>query len=128
MKTNAKLTLLGSLEERWKAYRSQYRMCRSEFSDATVHDLRVSTRRLLAVLDLVRAIDPHPRVQKIRRALKNQMDDFDELRDAQVMLVEISDNIENLPQLAHFRKYLKKREASLLRTAYKDIKETKISE
>lgn len=128
MKINAKSILLSSLDERWKGYRSQYRMCRSEFSDATVHDLRVSTRRLLAVLDLVRAIDPHPRVQKIRRALKNQMDDFDELRDVQVMMVEISENIENLPQLASFRKYLKKREAALLRVAYKQIKETKISE
>jgi CHAD domain-containing protein len=128
MKISAKSILLNSLDERWKAYRSQYRMCRSEFSDATVHDLRVSTRRLLAVLDLVRAIDPHPRVQKIRRALKNQMDDFDELRDVQVMMVEISENIKTLPQLSSFRKYLKKREAALLRVAYKRIKETKISE
>jgi CHAD domain-containing protein len=128
MKTIAKTTLLESLEERWKAYRAQYRTCRSEFSDASVHDLRVSTRRLLAALDLVRAIDPHPRVQKVRRALKNQMDDFDELRDVQVMLVEVAEDIDGLPQLSHFRKYLKKREASLLRTAYKDIKDTKISE
>jgi CHAD domain-containing protein len=128
MKTSAKSILLKSLDERWKSYRSQYGTCRSEFSEASVHDLRVSTRRLLAVLDLVRAIDPHPRLQKIRHTLKNNMDDFDDLRDLQVMLVEISEDIENLPQLSYFRKHLKKREAALMRVAYKQIKEIKISE
>jgi CHAD domain-containing protein len=121
-------TLTASLDQRWNGYRIQLKTCRQEFSEEAVHDLRVAARRLMAVLDIVRAIDPHPRVQKLRRFLKDQLDDLDDLRDVQVMLVEVSEMLERLPQLRSFQKYLEKRENRLLRSAHKRVQASNPSE
>lgn len=114
--------LLASLEERWKGYRAQLKLCRHEFSEEAVHDLRVAARRLLAVLDIVRALDPRPNVQKARKDLKNRLDSFDDLRDVQVMLVDAIESLETLPQLKPFITQLRKREKILLRVARKQTK------
>jgi CHAD domain-containing protein len=121
-------TLLVSMEERWKNYRVQLKTCRREFSEEAVHDLRIAARRLLAVLDVVRALDPHPRVQKARKALKNQLDSLDDLRDFQVMLVDVVENLEALPQLQPFVELLHKREKVFLRSARKQTKTSHPSE
>lgn len=120
--------LSNSFDERWKKYRAQWKVCKREFSEEAVHDLRVATRRLLAVLDLLRALDPHPRIQKTRRALKNQLDELDDLRDVQVMLVDASEAVANFPELKPFEKWLLDREKRLLRKARKQIAESKSSD
>jgi CHAD domain-containing protein len=121
-------TLPVSLDRRWNDYRTRFKTCRRDFSNEAVHDLRVAARRLMAVLDIVRILDPHPRVQKTRRYLKGQLDDLDELRDVQVMLVEISETIERLPQLLSFQEHLQKREKRLLRSALKHVRASRPSE
>ena len=120
--------LIRSLDERWESYRLQVKTCRREFSEEAVHDLRVATRRLLAVLDIVRVLDPHPGLQKARRSLKIQVDDLDDLRDVQVMLVEISETIDNFSDLKSFETHLQGREKRLLRLARKRINALKLSE
>lgn len=109
--------LLEAIDARWETYREQIKTCRREFSEEAVHDLRVAARRLLALVDLIRAVRPHPRLQKIRKALKGQLDEFDALRDTQVMLAEISETIEALPELKPIQQILQKRERRLLREA-----------
>jgi CHAD domain-containing protein len=120
--------LLSAFDERWKNFRSQHKTCRMEFSEEAVHDLRVAARRMLAVLGIARSLIPQPRVQKARRDIKDLIEDLDELRDVQVMLVEISENIETFPELKSFQKALNKREAKLMRTAYKRIKQKGLAE
>jgi CHAD domain-containing protein len=120
--------LINALKERWKTYRAQAKLCRREFSEEAVHDLRVATRRLLVALDILRAVKPHPRIQRARRYIKDRLDDFDDLRDTQVMLVETSENKESLPDLKAFEDLLKEREKRLLRKARKRIRSIKLSE
>lgn len=120
--------LLSAFDERWKKFRAQHKACRMEFTDEAVHDLRVTSRRLLAVLGLAKVLVPHPRVRKARQIIKQMIEDLNELRDVQVMLVETSENIEMTPELKPFRKFLKKREAKLMRAAYKRIKQNGLSE
>ena len=120
--------LIGALDERWKNYRMQVKTCRYEFSEEAVHDLRVATRRLLAILDIARAFDPHPRLQKTRRSLKDQLDDLDDLRDVQVMLVEVSETMDNFLDLKPFEIHLQEREKHLLRLARKLVNALKLSE
>jgi len=127
MALEAENVLVVSLVQRWNDYRAQSKTCRREFSEEAVHDLRVAGRRLMAVLDIVRTVNPHPRVQKTRRFLKEQLDDLDELRDVQVMLVEVSETIERMPQLRSFQEHLQKREKRLLRTALKQVRASKPS-
>ena len=127
MKTKENI-LIVALGERWEKYRVELKTCKRDFSEEAVHDLRVATRRLLAVMDILRTLDPHPRVQKTRRILKNQLDSLDELRDVQVMLVDISESVANFPDLKPFELRLLAREKKLLREARKLIKALQASE
>jgi len=120
--------LSDSLAERWDKYRAQLKTCKDEFSEEAVHDLRVATRRLLAVMDLLRILDPHPRVKKVRRVLKDQLDSLDELRDTQVMLVDISESMTEFPDLQRSEEHLQGREKKLMRKARKEIKSLRLSE
>jgi CHAD domain-containing protein len=120
-------SLTAALTLRWNEYRIQFKTCRREFSEEAVHDLRVAARRLLAVLDILRAIDSHPRIRKMRHFLKDQLDDLDDLRDVQVMLVETFEMQERLLQLKPFQEYLQKQEKRLLRGAHKQVQASKPS-
>ncbi|HVN16957.1 MAG TPA: CHAD domain-containing protein [Anaerolineales bacterium] len=118
---DASQLFLQILDERSKTYSDEIRNCRMEFSEAAVHDLRVTARRLLAALQIARSLEPQPRLQKARRALKDQIDDLDDLRDVQVMLAEVSENTSDLPELQPLQVYLRSKEKSLLRAAHKQV-------
>jgi CHAD domain-containing protein len=120
--------LLDALENRWKRYRTDLKRCRDEFSNEAVHDLRVAARRMLAIIELLNALSPRPRPKKLTRAFKDQLDEFNELRDTQVMLAELSEILQGLPQLYGFQKHLQFTEARLLRNLRKRIKGLESSE
>ena len=119
--------LIIALDERWDKYRAQVRICKHDSSEETVHALRVATRRLLAVLDIIRTLDHHPRIQKIRRVLKSGLDSLDDLRDVQVMLSGIPETVTDFPELKAFKAHLLVREKKLLRRAQKKIKGLQIA-
>ncbi len=119
---NVKTLLLDSLNTRWEKYESELKTCRREFSEEAVHDFRVAARRLLSSLDLLRALIQDPRIRKLRRILKDQLDNLDDLRDVQVLLADISEAIHETPILQPFQEYLARREKKLLRRAHKQIK------
>jgi CHAD domain-containing protein len=114
--------LLDALDQRWKNYRSELKRCRADFSNEAVHDLRGAARRMLALMRLLNSISPRPRLQKLSRAFKDQLDEFDELRDTQVILAEISETLQDLPQLHSFQDYMQGIEKSLLKTLRKKLK------
>jgi CHAD domain-containing protein len=69
---------------------------------------------LQALIELFRQLTPQRRLDKLRHTIKAQLDVFDELRDTQVMLLEISDTVAASPELAPFLLYLQQREQHLL--------------
>jgi CHAD domain-containing protein len=125
---NAQPLLLDSLNARWERYKTELKNCRDEFSEEAVHDFRVAARRLLASLDLLRAVIRGAKIKRMRRILKDQLDNLDELRDTQVMLAEISENVHDLPSLQPFEEYLQRRERKLMRAARREIASLKIEE
>ena len=120
--------LLEGLENRWKKYRLELKRCRAEFSNEAVHDLRVATRRMVAFTQLLNTISPRPRLKKIKSVFKDQLDEFDDLRDTQVILAEISELLQELPQLHDFQKHLQLSEERLLRRLHKKIKNMETAE
>lgn len=122
-----KTLLLEALDARWDKYKTQLKLCQSEFSEEAVHDLRVAVRRLLSLLILLRVVMRDPRIKKMRRVLKDQLDDLDDLRDVQVMLADASENIQSVPVLQTFLESLQKKEKKLLRKARKEIMSIKIA-
>lgn len=123
-----KQLLLEALKDRWKGYRRERKRCRDEFSEEVVHDLRVATRRMLALIELLHSISPRPRLRKLSRAFKAQLDAFDDLRDTQVILAELSEILRELPQLQAFQKHLQFSEGKMLRVLRKKIKRQEVSE
>lgn len=121
VKTESTNLFLTTLHERSEKFGQELKTCREEFSEAAVHDLRVASRRLIAGLGMARALDPHPRLQKVRRLMKNQIDELDGLRDCQVMLVEVAESLEEHPELASLHEYLLTREKRLLRKARRQV-------
>lgn len=127
-KPNAHQLLAAALEKAWDNYRKEIKNCRDEFSNEAVHDLRVATRRMLAMIELFKSIQPRPRFKKIMQAFKDQLDDLDDLRDAQVILAEISEVLNELPQLQTYQEQLKSDEEKMLRTLRKKIKKFETSD
>jgi len=120
--------LLDALENRWRKYRTEIKRCRAEFSNEAVHDVRVALRRLISLIELLNSLKLRLRLRKLRRAFKNQIDEFDELRDTQVMLAEISETIHELPELEKFKGHLERVEKKLLKDLGKKIKSLDLKE
>ncbi len=117
----------SSLEGRWNKYIQELNRCRLEFSEEAVHDVRVATRRLLALIDLFTFLYPYVQTRKTLLALKDQLDSYDDLRDTQVMLLEVNQRVQEIPVLTPFQKFLVKREKNLLQVAEKNIKTYKLN-
>jgi CHAD domain-containing protein len=120
--------LLKVLEDHWKKYLTELKRCRAEFSNEAVHDVRVALRRLLSLIQLLNFIEPRPRLRKLSSAIKSQLDEFDDLRDTQVMLAEISETIHELPELEKFYRHLERVEKKLLKDLRKKIKNLDLKE
>jgi len=120
--------LLHQLEKNWKSYLKELKHCRIEFSNETVHDLRAATRRIMTIVQLLYAISPRPRLQKIIRTFENQLDELDDWRDTQVILAEISETILELPELNSFQKQQKLVEEKILRVLRKKVKKFNVAE
>lgn len=59
-----------SLEERERSFRKAFRRCRRDGSEHTVHELRVSLRRLIATLNVLESILSAVDIREARRLLK----------------------------------------------------------
>jgi CHAD domain-containing protein len=114
--------LLEALDKRWKNYRTELKRCRAEFSNEAVHDLRIAARRMLAVIQVLNSISPRPRLKKLNHSFKDQLDEFDDLRDTQVILAEVSETMQELPQLQKVQDHLQIVEEDLLKTLRKKLK------
>ncbi len=114
--------LLEALDQHWRIYRAELKRCRAEFSNEAVHDLRNAARRMLAFIQLLNSISPRPRLEKLNRAFKDQLEDFNDLRDTQVVLAEVSEALQELPQLQEFEHYLQGIEKKLLKVLRKKLK------
>lgn len=117
--------LLDSLDKRSAAYREKLKSCRAEFSEEAVHDLRTSIRRLLAILDVIAFVTSASRIGKLSDRLKGQLDESSNLRDLQVMIDKISEDMIVSPELEPFQAYLEKREKRQQRTLEKRIQDIK---
>jgi CHAD domain-containing protein len=111
--------LIAALKTQWKRYRKQLSKCQRKFSERSVHDLRVSARRLLSLLDLLSPFVASGRLKKAQEALKKHLDTFDELRDTQVQLLAVRKFREEFPAARCFYQFLKKRERRLRRSTCK---------
>ena len=114
--------LLRSFTDRHEAFRFQLAKTRKRATEKAVHDLRVSTRRLIAVLDVIRKIIPGTDLPKIRRQLKRLLKTFSELRDVQVQIITVRGFANEFPVMNLFLTLLMVREKQFLRRSRVELK------
>ena len=105
--------LAGALETRWHCYREQLRICREDFSEEGVHELRVAARRLIAQLVLLGCVMHSAGLEKARRILKRRMAALGELRDTHVQRAFVAAHVARFPDLALQDAWLERRERHL---------------
>jgi len=94
--------LRRSLKKQWRDYRKDFARCRRKFSEKSVHQFRIESRRLLSTLSVLRAIISRRHLNAGHHALKKRLRVFPRLRDTHVQLLAIEDLEREFPQLAPF--------------------------
>jgi len=117
--------LRESIKTMRRRYRKRLARCQKQFSETSVHDLRIETRRMLAMLDLLRALHIPDSLRKARKTFKQRLDAFDELRDTQVQLLLLKPLWRNFPEAREFDLVLRRREQRLIGELRKEIKQMK---
>ncbi len=117
--------LSAALAGHWRRYRKRLKRCQRKFSASAVHDARIGTRRLLATLELVVVFIPERKLKKLRRALKEQLDEFDQLRDTQVQLAGVKPLRRTFPAAKKFHLWLGQWEVRYIREARQAVKAVK---
>jgi CHAD domain-containing protein len=118
----ANTTLRRVFDEQWTRWQRSVEACRDGLDHGAVHDLRVGSRRVLSLLDLVRELSDVPRKadERVTAALRALLDALGPLRDAQnerrrVKHARPGAGIEPL------RRHLKQREARHARRARRAV-------
>ena len=113
--SRAATLLLKMLDLRCQKYQECFKLCRKDFSKEAVHNLRVATRRLLTMLEIIEMLFLGMKGRKLRRELKRQLDRLDELMDTQVQIAFVEEEMPEVEDISAFIKYLYRRETSLLK-------------
>jgi len=106
-----------ALKRQWQSYRAELQRCQEKLSEKSVHRSRVAARRLLATLELVDAFLSPGLLKKARHGLKQHLDIFDDLRDAQVISSAARPLRRSFPLARLFYRWLLVREARFTRQA-----------
>lgn len=115
--------LARSFHAQWGRYDRALKRCRRKFSAESVHQLRVETRRLSALLVLLHQLLRDARLEAIERVLKDLFKDLSRLRDTQVQLLYVREAKRQFPETDRFQRALARREQRLIRRARKSVKD-----
>src|SRR5436190_24263514 len=100
------------LEDAWNRYRKASKRAKSKITEESVHDLRVSLRRLEAAMDFTRPI-AEDQMQKTRKRLTKFFSSLNPLRDVHVQVLAVNDVANTYPDVRAFQKKLLRKEQSL---------------
>src|SRR5438128_12484854 len=78
--------LVSSFNRSWKRFSGTWKKARADASEKSVHDLRVNTRRIIATLELARALSNRGDIAKVQRCFKQVLKSMGPLRHVQVQL------------------------------------------
>src|SRR5947207_14409756 len=82
--------LLSSFDKSWDEFSGAWKKARSKASEKSIHDLRVGTRRLIARLELTRALSRNAEIADVQRRFKKILKRMGPLPEVQVQLESLS--------------------------------------
>jgi CHAD domain-containing protein len=115
-------TLLKALDVRWRKLQKEWDRTRKKYSEDSVHDLRVASRRLIAVLETLLEIHKHSDIEDCRKRVKKLLDGLSPLRDLHVQRATVSQMVNRFPQLKDFEKSLADKEGRTAKKVQKLLK------
>jgi CHAD domain-containing protein len=108
--------LIEALEVRHRNFAVELVRVRRRPSEPGVHDLRVSIRRLITVIDIVAGIVPEPGMQKRRKLLRKFLKSFNALRDLHIQRIALRKLCTAFPPAGSYLRDMQVRERVLLRS------------
>ena len=105
----------------WRKYRKAIVRCRNHFSKTSVHEVRVSIRRLVATLELLLNFKEIRELKRTRNEIEKQLKWLSPLRDIQVQRGCLHAFLAKGFNLDTYLKHLDKREAKLIRRLRKKL-------
>src|SRR5262249_5592125 len=118
--------LATALRNRLRLYRKQLRLCQEDFSEHTVHQLRVATRRFIAQFVLLGRVVPGAKTEKARKSLKRRLKLLGELRDVHVQRAFIAHQWPKYPELVLVLDSISHEERRLTRALTRKVREFKL--
>jgi len=118
--------LIAALHGEARRYRKRLEASQRHFSQKAVHESRIQTRRLLAIVELLVAFLSIKELKKSRRALKLHLDLFDDLRDTQVQLTLVKPLRKDFPAARSFHLWLRQREEQFIRAVRRGLRKIKM--
>ncbi len=113
--------LRKSLRKRCRKYRKALKECRESFSEEPVHELRIETRRLFALIALLHSCISGRSLDRAEKRLGKLFKRFSALRDAQVQLDYFRKNKESHPEAVPLCGALLREERRLIRRVQKKL-------
>lgn len=105
----------GALDERLGVFMARLRQARRRATEPAIHDLRVSMRRLIAVLELAKEVVPDAGVAPLCRKLRRSLKGFNAVRDIHISLLAARELQRAVPAVRAYMGALRRREVVLLR-------------
>ncbi len=118
--------LARALRNRLRSYRKQLRQCQEDFSESSVHRLRVATRRLIAQFALLSSVAPSAKTGKARKILKRRLKLLGELRDVHVQMSIIARQWPRYPELVLVLDFISRQERRLTKALARKVQEHKL--
>jgi CHAD domain-containing protein len=102
--------LLSSFDNSWRQFSQAWKKAKAKASEKSVHDLRVSSRRLIANLELAGSVSQQEDIAELQRRLKKVLKGVGPLRDLQVQLGTVA-HLRQDGLVADFKRVLERRES-----------------
>ncbi len=99
----------------------RFNKCKSFFSENSVHDLRVSIRKLSALCYALKVFSDSPYLLSISKEIKKHLKLLNPLRDTQVQILAVQNMFFSYPLLIDFYKYLLNLEKELIAKINKNL-------
>jgi CHAD domain-containing protein len=109
--------IVAALDRRWRRFLIELRKNRRRRTERGIHDLRVSIRRLIAVLDLAVLIVPDAVRPRLRKSMAAALRSFSPLRDLHIQILGLASLRRQFPVVVLLVVALRVRERMLVREA-----------
>jgi CHAD domain-containing protein len=120
--------ILSSIDKVLMYYNQNFKEVKKKFSEKSVHDLRVTIRRFLAVLNVLNQEVSSGYVQLLRKRLKKELKLYNPLRDNQVQMLKIEKLTPLYPILSNFYNFLTAKELEILNIIKSKLEEKSVDD